>query len=256
MKNYAQIAEGLQLIESHYKVKILYACESGTRAWGLPVPNSDYDIRFIYIRNKDYYLSITEPKDSISLYVDEKYGIIGWDIRKALRSFGKSNVSIYNWLKSPIIYENQHDFANMLQEMEHKYFSPKVATKHYLGLVDKEWTRYKTTRNEQPIIKSYLHSLRPLLSAIWITKHYCPPPMKMKDLLVILKDYEELKEEISKLLAVASANGTNHRIKPVPLLEKFIKNGIKICNDATRHLEKKQADVNPLNDLFRVFVSK
>lgn len=254
MKVFEQINDGLELIKNHYKVKILYACESGTRAWGVNSPDNDYNIRFIYIHTPDWYLSIRDQKDSIELFVDKQFGIVGWDIRKALRSFGKSNVAVFSWLRSPIVYESQDNFADILQDLENEYFSPKVATKHYLGLVQRTWERY--ANKPKITLKTYLSGLRALLSAIWITKYQTAPPMKFAKLLVLLEDYLPIQKEIKHLLELSSANGANYIIDAIPLLDKFVKTGMKICDEATTRLEKIRPDITQLNDLFREFVVK
>ena len=104
------IISKLAQIENDFKVKILYACESGSRAWGFASPDSDYDVRFIYVHNKSHYLSIDEHRDVIELPINEVLDINGWDLRKALRLFRKSNGPLYEWLQSPIIYQTASNF--------------------------------------------------------------------------------------------------------------------------------------------------
>src|ERR1044072_9601128 len=98
------IQQQIRNIEKEHHVRILYACESGSRAWGFASPDSDYDVRFIYTRRADDYLSISERRDVIELPVNEVLDIGGWDIRKALQLFLKSNAPLYEWLQSPVVY--------------------------------------------------------------------------------------------------------------------------------------------------------
>lgn len=51
-----EILKHLQKIEVQYNVKILYAVESGSRAWGFSSPDSDWDVRFIYVHPLNWYL--------------------------------------------------------------------------------------------------------------------------------------------------------------------------------------------------------
>ena len=86
----------LHAIETKNNVKIIFACEAGSRAWGFESPDSDYDIRFVYVRPKDWYFSINveNRRDVIELPILDDYDINGWDIRKALKLMRKSNPSL------------------------------------------------------------------------------------------------------------------------------------------------------------------
>ena len=88
------IQKKLDDIEKAENVTILHAIESGSRAWGFESPDSDYDVRFIYVRNKEHYLGIDKTEDFIDWELDEVLDINGWDITKALRLAYKSNGTI------------------------------------------------------------------------------------------------------------------------------------------------------------------
>ena len=111
-----QIQQRLRQIEQDRDVRVLYACESGSRAWGFASTDSDYDVRFIYTHDRDWYLSIYERADGIELGVDEEnIDLSGWDLRKALRLFLKSNAVIFEWLYSPIVYFQDDTFTAKLK---------------------------------------------------------------------------------------------------------------------------------------------
>lgn len=101
-----RIKEKLLEIQEREGVFIFYACESGSRAWGFPSVNSDYDVRFLYTRERHFYLSIDveDRRDVIELPIDDELDISGWDLRKALRLLRKSNPPLLEWLSSPIVY--------------------------------------------------------------------------------------------------------------------------------------------------------
>lgn len=120
------IIEKLLTIEQEKNVRMLYACESGSRAWGFASPDSDYDVRFIYAQPADNYLSIEERKDVIELPVNEVLDISGWDIRKVLQLFLKSNPPLYEWLQSPIVYKEQGNFRSELLQLAGTYFSGRA----------------------------------------------------------------------------------------------------------------------------------
>ena len=94
----------LKTLEAKECVQILFAIESGSRAWGFPSPDSDYDVRFVYARPADWYLSITPGRDVIELPIEELLDINGWDIRKALGLLLKPNPVLLEWLSSPLRY--------------------------------------------------------------------------------------------------------------------------------------------------------
>lgn len=121
------IIDKLKGIEQNNNVKILYACESGSRAWGFASPDSDYDVRFIYIHNPDYYLSIDNADDVIELPVNEVLDISGWDIRKALKLFRKSNPPLMEWLQSPIVYACNEEFYAQMTALAPQYYIPRRA---------------------------------------------------------------------------------------------------------------------------------
>ena len=99
------IEEQLKEIEEKENVKIIYCVESGSRAWGFASPDSDYDVRFIYVRNKEDYLKLNKNRDVIEWRLDDVLDINGWDIQKALRLLYKSNPTLIEWSMSPIVYK-------------------------------------------------------------------------------------------------------------------------------------------------------
>ena len=124
----------LTRIEASHDIRIVYACESGSRAWGFASPDSDYDIRFIFIRSEQSYVSVQEGLESIDLPLEGELDAGGWDIRKAARLLGKSNGALIEWLRSPIVYRNENGFRERWQAMTRAIFSPRASSDHYRGL--------------------------------------------------------------------------------------------------------------------------
>jgi len=119
-----QIETELQRIEQEEGVKIIYACESGSRAWGFPSKDSDYDVRFIYIRPVEWYLSIFEKRDVIERpIISDMLDINGWDLKKALNLFRKSNPPLLEWLQSPIVYLEKGSVAEHIRRLSPLTFS-------------------------------------------------------------------------------------------------------------------------------------
>ena len=120
-----QILKKLAEIEMEHDVRIIYACESGSRAWGVPSKDSDYDVRFIYAHPRDYYLSISPLRDVIELPIDPVFDINGWDIRKALSLLRKSNIRLLEWLQSPIVYVQSDEPFELFKAVVPFGFSPE-----------------------------------------------------------------------------------------------------------------------------------
>lgn len=159
------IRSHLQAIEAEENVRILYACESGSRAWGFASPDSDYDVRFLYLRSLKWYLSIEEKRDVIESPINEQLDINGWDLHKALKLLRKSNPPLLEWLSSPIVYLENGSIPSQLRDLAPDYYSPAACAYHYLHMAQSNHAAHLT--GEQPSLKKYFYSLRPLLA--------CPP---------------------------------------------------------------------------------
>ncbi len=178
----AHIAARLSATASEEGVRILYAAESGSRAWGFPSPDSDYDVRFIYVHERDWYVSLRERRDVIERALDERrVDLAGWDIRKALRLLLKSNPALYEWLVSPIVYVDGPLRAELDAAFE-AHAAPRALAFHYWSIACSQWKREIEGRAEVRL-KKYFYIVRPLLSLAWVARHKSPPPMAIGDLL-------------------------------------------------------------------------
>jgi len=112
-----EIERRLNAIESDYGVKVLLACESGSRAWGFASDDSDYDVRFIYIQPTSWYLTVDleDRRDVIETPIEGVWDINGWELRKALKLFSKSNPPLLEWLQSTINDAGNRAFSRSLQ---------------------------------------------------------------------------------------------------------------------------------------------
>jgi predicted nucleotidyltransferase len=178
----AYIADRLSATASEEGVRILYAAESGSRAWGFPSPDSDYDVRFIYAHGRDWYVSLRERRDVIERVLDERLvDLAGWDIRKALRLLLKSNPALYEWLVSPIVYLDGPLRADLKAAFE-AHAAPQALAFHYWSIARSQWKREIDSKAEVRL-KKYFYLVRPLLSLAWVAEHKSPPPMAIGDLL-------------------------------------------------------------------------
>lgn len=183
-----EIRENLDAIEKEYNVRILLAVESGSRAWGFASPDSDYDIRFIYVHEPEEYLRIDSMKDVIEWQLDEVLDINGWDLKKALLAFAKGNPNVMEWANSPIIYREAPEWKTLKDTAFH-YFSEKSALCHYYGTANNTYLSFLT--GDQIRYKKYFYALRPLLCCRWIERYHQVPPMEFGTLLGLFSEQEE-----------------------------------------------------------------
>ena len=242
--------EALKNIELDHNVRILYACESGSRAWGFPSKDSDYDVRFIYLHHQDWYLSIDEKRDVIELPVNNLLDINGWDIRKALKLFRKSNPPLQEWLRSGIVYYQRYSFYDRLKEMSGEVFSPITCLHHYLSMARGNYREY--LQGELVKIKKYFYVLRPILACKWIEKYNSIPPLLFEVLLDNLLHEGELKNEINSLL-IRKVNGDELNLEQrIYVINQYIDDEIKHLEEYTNRIKYEPTDpTTKLDQLFR-----
>jgi predicted nucleotidyltransferase len=135
------IREKLKEIEECENIKIIHCVESGSRAWGFASPDSDYDVRFIYIRPLEYYLRLDKTRDVIEWQLDDTLDINGWDLQKALRLLHKSNPTLFEWNNSPIVYKTTPEWARISAVID-RFFQKKAGLYHYLRAARNNYREY------------------------------------------------------------------------------------------------------------------
>lgn len=170
----AEINLALTQIESQYEVRVLYAVESGSRAWGFASVDSDYDVRFIYVHRRDWYLTIFEGRDVIEEMLPLDLDVSGWDLRKALKLLQKSNPPLIEWLGSPILYRESPEFMTKLRKIAGEGYSAKHCAHHYLSMAHSNFRTY--LQSDRVRAKKYLYVLRPLMAARWVVEGKGIPP--------------------------------------------------------------------------------
>lgn len=158
-----EIETRLAAIEASEGVRYLLAVESGSRAWGFPSPDSDYDVRFFYVRPRDWYLSLKTGRDVIERPIVDEIDLNGWDIRKALGLMLRSNVVVNEWLASPIRYRPDDPAIAGLAELADSIFDPRGYAHHYAKLGGNAAERW-LERDDTVPVKRYFYALRPALA--------------------------------------------------------------------------------------------
>lgn len=202
-----EILKKLKEIEIEKNIDILFAVESGSRAWGFASPDSDYDIRFVYKHKKDWYLNLWDQKDTIEFMTDLELDGSGWDIRKSLRLLSKSNASFLSWLFSPVVYRGDNLLIEEFRELAIKNFNPVSGFYHYHSM-NKGFE--KTLGKNKMTLKSFFYTIRTALCAHWIYKTETIPPVDFKELYPLIDKrfhsmLDDLIQEKSKIVEAGSA---------------------------------------------------
>ncbi|WP_375561015.1 DNA polymerase beta superfamily protein [Bernardetia sp. OM2101] len=247
------IEECLKKVEIEKNIKILYACESGSRAWGFGSPDSDYDVRFLFAHKKEKYLSVNTPLDSIDKFYDNDVDLSAWDIKKALGLLVKSNATPFEWLQSPILYRQNAEtekFRNQLWELSKEYFSAKTLIFHYLGIAKGMLSKIE---NNQISIKKYFYILRPVLAAYYIKTRNEAAPMEFKFLVENLNNnsHKEVKKAIENLWKQKMIAKEGDKIQIPAFIHSFIETQISECGVYASNLKREEKDVEPLSEFFR-----
>lgn len=242
-----KIQEQLREIEDREHVRILLAVESGSRAWGFASPDSDYDVRFIYVRSLEDYLKLDVKKDVIELPIDDILDINGWDLQKALRLLHKSNPSLFEWFSSPIVYKKT-DFVDKINELMTKYFSSKKNLYHYISMAEGNYREY--LKGDYVKIKKYFYVLRPVLACRWILDKGTPPPVLFSK-LVKEELPIELTDTVNSLLDLKMNSKEIDSIPKISELNEYLYDSIQDIKNIVKSLDDSYTlDWDELNQLF------
>jgi len=245
------IQQHIRDIEKEYHVNILYACESGSRAWGFASPDSDYDVRFIYVQPVNHYLGIRERRDVIELPVNQLLDINGWDIRKALQLFLKSNGPLYEWLQSPIVYKEENGFARELRSLMPAYFSLRAGYHHYLSMTRNTFEH--ELQGEKVKLKKYFYALRPALACRWIIEKRDVPPMEFSILRTLVDD-SSWQKVVDELLVRKRSADEKALGDAEPVLHRWIEETLTYCKEKGDEIPALKPEAEELDDLFRKYV--
>lgn len=217
-----RIQTKLRDIETENGVKILYACESGSRAWGFPSQDSDYDVRFIYLRPAAWYLSVDyeHRRDVLEYPIDDVLDISGWDLKKALQLMKKSNPPLFEWLHSAIVYQQEPAFFARFKTMALDYYQPRACFYHYSHMAKRNYREY--LKGETVRIKKYFYVLRPLLALQWIEGNLGIVPMEFQTLVERLLGDGELKTDILQLVERKRQGLESEYNAPITSINQFL----------------------------------
>jgi len=241
-------------IERAHGVRVLFAVESGSRAWGFPSPDSDYDVRFIYLHPRDWYLSLVERRDVIELPLDaEDHDISGWDFRKAMQLLLRSNPPLYEWLVSPIVYREDGTTRTAMRALAERGYAGKTMGWHYLRMADRTYKAQAGGR-ETVKLKKYFYVVRPLCALIWLVEHGTLPPMNLAALLDGIPMAAQVRRTVDRLLERKSRSSELGLGKRLPVLDRWIERHLQRGEKHCQDLPAKTTILSEAEDYFRQVV--
>jgi len=250
-----EILKRLRNTEEKEGVHILMAIESGSRAWGFASPNSDYDVRFIYLRDKDWYLAVDleEKRDVIEYPIVDEIDLNGWDVRKALRLFWKSNPAFVEWIQSPMTYINSGSFREESRKILPSIYSIEKGIYHYRSMAKTNYRGY--LRDEMVPLKKYFYVLRPLFAIQWLEKYGSVAPIEFSRVLELVKD-NELLDTIHELLEKKKVSEEKMLAPSIPVLNKFIESELGRLEEIKLPKSDREMEMAQLNKLFHMVLSE
>lgn len=241
------IQDALAAIEKQKHVKILYAVESGSRAWGVESPDSDYDVRFIYVHPKEEYLKLQPVRDVIEWQLDDVLDINGWDLRKALQHFYKGNATLHEWCNSPIVYKCTPEWVEISQ-IGCSYFSEKASMYHYYGTAKSTYENYLLQDDVK--YKKYVYALRPLLACRYIENYHQIPPVLFDELKEKMLP-ESIAQSVEAMLEIKKGSDEKDLLPQIPEIKSFIDNEIlRIATIMKTKTDDCERQWEPLDKLF------
>ena len=220
----ARVLESLADIEAAHHVRVLFACESGSRGWGFASPDSDYDVRFVYVHEPQWYLRVEAQRDVIELPISDELDVSGWELRKALRLMRRSNPTLFEWLDSPVVYRQDVAVATRLRAHAPAFYSGLKGRWHYLAMARKNFREH--LQGDAIRLKKYLYVLRPLLAVCWLDAAHGMPPMRFADLAERTVGDAALADEINALLELKMRTGEAGEGRRFPRIHAFIEEAL------------------------------
>ena len=249
-----RIGSALAALTAEHGVHLLFAVESGSRAWGHPSPDSDYDVRFVYHRPLASYLTVGRRRDVLEPGLIGDLDLAGWDIDKALRLLISGNPAILEWLASPIRY-HETPWRARIEALADLCPHSRAAYWHYRSLARRQ---RELLGGEGPVkLKRYFYVIRPALAVAWLGQHpsgHSRVPMALPDLLAQTEIAADLRQAIGELLAAKAETaelGTGPRIA---CIDAFV--AAQLDSDGEAPSKEPTADLlRAADDLFREIVT-
>ena len=248
-----KIKSKLHELELKHGIQILYAVESGSRLWGFESGDSDYDVRFIYIRPLQWYLSVRNRRDVIEFPLPDKLDLSGWDMKKALYLLSKSNPPFLEWLNSHIVYKKT-DVVEKIKHLVSSYFNPRSTIFHYLHMAIGNYKEF-ILKKDEVILKKYFYILRPVFACEWIEKNQTFPPVQFNK-VIDAADPDLPREQVEDLLQRKKQGKELDKAPKIDDLNKYIERKLDHFSKIVRITPKPKFTMDDLDELFMNTVCK
>lgn len=247
----AEVQRRLDAVQREEDVVVLLAVESGSRAWGFPSADSDFDVRFVYVRRLERYLSVDleEQRDVIERPITDDIDLSGWDVRKAMRLYRKSNPPLLEWLQCSLVYRERTSWADRVRAHLPVVHSARASSYHYLHMAEGNHREY--LHGDVVRIKKYFYVLRPLLAMLWIEQGRGPVPIEFSRLVEATITEPGVREAIDELTRAKRAGAELDRGARIPAIADFIERELPRLAGGAGALAGSMPEVEPLNDIFR-----
>lgn len=241
---HGQVQYELAAIEREHGVEFLLAVESGSRAWGFPSRDSDYDVRFIYLRPIEDYLTVGAKRDVIERPIGSTLDVNGWDLRKALQLLVRSNAVLLEWLTSPVRYRYDDATLGGLLELARTAADLSALAYHYDHQARRSFAEIAVS--DEVRLKTYCYAVRATLALLWLRNRVEPPPMDLPSLIAGLGLSDRLSGVIAGLVALKAVSTEQEMISRISVLDEFI-SGVLVAqvvpvNSIERSAAKVKAD--------------
>lgn len=236
-------------LEQRHNLRILYACEAGSRAWGIDSPDSDYDVRFIYVKPLEHYVQLFQPKEDTTSHIEGLLDVHGWDLPKALHLMMPPNCSLVEWLHSPVVYLSGDEVEKIKSAL---LLRRKAMIQHYRGLAKSTWQRFLSGESTVNL-KKYFYAVRPLLCARWLDKKRERPPVEFEKLLPLAP--EGIRADLEDLLQRKRAGSEMEMQPTLPEIHRWIETELEDVWARLRRMpEDPPADTDRLGELYHEMI--
>lgn len=257
------IAKICKNIEKLNNVKILFAVENGSRAWRMHSKDSDYDVRFVFVRPLKEYIKIKKPVDFIDAAFDKTgkptkvegafIDLCGFDIFKYSNLLASSNPTTIEWLNSDIVYYGKQNKA--FKEFATKNYSKVSLYYHYKSMCKQNYDKYLKTRT-QVTYKKYLYAYRGLVNAKWVVYKDTIPPIIFAEALAGMKNIipEKILNKLYEIIRLKSSGKEKDIIPNIDVMDSYIENFLKDEKEAPKN--EKKANLNILDNEIKKILLK
>ena len=248
------ILDVLRAEEEARGVRVLFAAESGSRAWGFASPDSDWDVRAIYVHPLDWYLRVAEkPADTFEAMRPGDVDLSAWELRKALRLFAKSNVPLLEWLGSPIVYLDRDGFDDRLRALVPRFFDPRGAAWHHLAMQRSALADLAPDGTIR--IKKLCYALRSALSVRWIVARASMPPVPFPELFDASDQDPATRAAVEDVLAAKrDASERDRTALPPVLASLFAENETLV--PAAQFPQRERGNLSELDEILKAILER